>query len=214
MSAQEQDQCSTGVEVPQESLPSVSDYPGGLSACLEAILMAADQPQEAADLSRILRVDTKDVEECLSELATHFANEGHGFCLQHTARGWLFASDAAYQDIVASFITDPQSSRLSQAALESLAIVAYRQPVTRAQVAGIRGVNSDGVIRTLLVRGLIREDGLDHETRASLLTTTPLFLEKMGIDSVDHLPSLAPFLPEEDMAVTEISQHLQEDILR
>ena len=103
--------------------------------------------------------------------------------------------------------TDGQTARLSQAALEALAIVAYRQPVTRAQVAAIRGVNSDGVIRSLTVRGLIKEDGVDPESRAALLVTSEFFLDQMGLKSLDELPSLAPFLP----SVAEMTQSKSED---
>ena len=106
-----------------------------------------------------------------------------------------------------SFVTDGQTARLSQAALEALAIVAYRQPVTRAQVAAIRGVNSDGVIRSLTVRGLIKEDGVDPESRAALLVTSEFFLDQMGLKSLDELPSLAPFLP----SVAEMTQSKSED---
>ncbi|BDR54831.1 segregation and condensation protein B [Bombiscardovia apis] len=186
---------------------SVEDFPGGLPACLEAVLMAAEQPQPGEDLGRILGVDPAEVEACLNALAERIESEGHGYCLRKSVRGWLYTSNPAYQEVVAASLTDGQSARLSQAALEALAIVAYRQPITRAQVAGIRGVNSDGVMRSLLVRGLIREEGVDPETRAALLVTTALFLEKMGIDSVDQLPSLAPFLPEEASAVQEMAQH-------
>lgn len=99
---------------------------------------------------------------------------------------------------MSAFVTDGQTARLSQAALEALAIVAYKQPVTRAQVAAIRGVNSDGVIRSLTVRGLVREDGVDEDSRAALLVTSGLFLEHLGLESLDQLPPLAPFLPERE----------------
>ena len=111
------------------------------------------------------------------------------------------------EPVVSSFVTDGQTARLSQAALEALAIVAYRQPVTRAQVAAIRGVNSDGVIRSLTVRGLIKEDGVDPESRAALLVTSEFFLDQMGLKSLDELPSLAPFLP----SVAEMTQSKSED---
>jgi segregation and condensation protein B len=208
---------------------SVDDFPGGLAACLEAILMVADQPQTADDMARVLAVDEAQVSAALEGLRREyngsgstsagstpdgltpdgFIPEGHavasrgprGFELRHTARGWQFASRAEFEPVVAAFITDGQTARLSQAALEALAIVAYRQPVTRAQVAAIRGVNSDGVIRSLAVRGLIREEGTDPDSRAALLGTSELFLEQMGLNSLDELPSLAPFLP----AVSEMT---------
>ena len=105
--------------------------------------------------------------------------------------------------MVSAFVTDGQTARLSQAALEALAIVAYKQPVTRAQIAAIRGVNSDGVIRSLTVRGLVREEGTDPDSRAALLVTSGLFLEKMGLESLDQLPSLAPFMPSSESAMRE-----------
>ena len=185
---------------------AVDDFPGGLPACLEAILMVADQPQTATELARILALDRNTVEEALRAL--HDDYEGpRGFELRRTARGWQFASRAAFEPVVSSFVTDGQTARLSQAALEALAIVAYRQPVTRAQVAAIRGVNSDGVIRSLTVRGLIKEDGVDPESRAALLVTSEFFLDQMGLKSLDELPSLAPFLP----SVAEMTQSKSED---
>lgn len=108
-----------------------------------------------------------------------------------------------FEPVVSAFVTDGQTARLSQAALEALAIIAYRQPITRAQIAAIRGVNSDGVIRALIVRGLIREEGIEEESRAALLVTSPLFLEKMGLSSLEQLPELAPFLPDSVGAALE-----------
>ena len=128
---------------------AVDDFPGGLPACLEAILMVADQPQTATELARILALDRNTVEEALRALHDDYEGDEsrdirpRGFELRRTARGWQFASRAAFEPVVSSFVTDGQTARLSQAALEALAIVAYRQPVTRAQVAAIRGVNSD-----------------------------------------------------------------------
>ncbi|MBT1178101.1 SMC-Scp complex subunit ScpB [Bifidobacterium vespertilionis] len=174
---------------------NVNDYPGGLNACLEAVLMVADRPQTADDLARVLGVGESDVESALASMAARYDEELRGFELRRTARGWQFANRAEFEPVVAAFVTDGQTARLSQAALEALAIIAYKQPVTRAQVAAIRGVNSDGVIRSLAVRGLVREEGVDPDSRAALLVTSGLFLEKMGIDSLDQLPSLAPFLP-------------------
>lgn len=168
---------------------------GSLRACLEAILMAADQPQLPDDLARVLGVDEPKVEATLELMREDYDSERRGFELRHTVRGWQYASRAEFQPVVSAFVTDGQTARLSQAALEALAIIAYRQPVTRAQVAAIRGVNSDGVIRSLAVRGLIRQDGVDPESRAALLVTSALFLDYMGLDGLDQLPSLAPFLP-------------------
>ena len=166
---------------------AVEDFPGGLRACLEAILMAADQPQSEEDLARVLGVNPTLVGEAQERMQSGYDAAQRGFELRHTARGWQYASRAAFEPVVAAFVTDGQTARLSQAALEALAIIAYKQPVTRAQVAALRGVNSDG---------LIREDGVDEESRAALLVTSNLFLERMGLDGLDQLPSLAPFLPD------------------
>lgn len=192
---------------------AVDDFPGGLPACLEAILMVADQPQTATELARIVALDRNTVEEALRALHDDYEGDEsrgirpRGFELRRTARGWQFSSRAAFEPVVSSFVTDGQTARLSQASLEALAIVAYRQPVTRAQVAAIRGVNSDGVIRSLTVRGLIKEDGVDPESRAALLVTSEFFLDQMGLKSLDELPSLAPFLP----SVAEMTQSKSED---
>ncbi|MBT1164123.1 SMC-Scp complex subunit ScpB [Bifidobacterium felsineum] len=187
---------------PQDGF-TVEDFPGGLPSCLEALLIVADQPQTTADIARILHLDISVAEQALQALQCEYEGDAgagirpRGFELRHTARGWQFTSRAVFESIAATVATDGQTARLSQAALEALAIVAYRQPVTRAQVAAIRGVNSDGVIRSLSIHGLIKESGADPETRAALLVTSELFLERMGLDSLDQLPSLAPFLPSE-----------------
>lgn len=137
------------------------------------------------------------VEEIFKELAEQYRQQGRGFELNHTSRGWQLMSAQSYEQVVSSFVIDGQTARLSQAAVEALAIIAYKQPITRAQVTAIRGVNSDGVIRALSVRGLIREQGVDVQSRAALLVTSGLFLDKMGMESLAELPSLAPFLPED-----------------
>ena len=202
----EYDEHNGQTEVAEQSRPeyvdfTVDDFPGGLAACLEAILMVADQPQTVEDMARVLVVDESDVEDALRALRAEYEGDAargirpRGFELRHTARGWQFANRAEFEPVVSAFVTDGQTARLSQAALEALAIVAYRQPVTRAQVAAIRGVNSDGVIRSLAVRGLIAENGMDPDSRAALLVTSEFFLDQMGLNSLDELPSLAPFLP-------------------
>lgn len=191
---------------------AAEDFPGGLRACVEAVLMAADRPLMPADLARVLDVGPDEALEVLRELRDDYdggasgvgADAGgagavvtgtRGFELRQTARGWQLCSRKAFAPVVSRFVTDGQVARLSQAALEALAIIAYKQPVTRAQVTAIRGVASDGVIRSLAMRGLVREMGVDESTRAAVLGTTDLFLETMGLGSLDDLPSLAPFLP-------------------
>lgn len=174
---------------------AVEEMTGGLKACLEAILMVADEPVRAADAARVLAVDEAAVTEALERLRDSYETSQRGFELRRTPRGWLFSNRAEFAPVVRAFVADGQVARLSQAALEALAVIAYRQPVTRAQVAAVRGVGSDGVVRSLMVRGLVREKGVDADSRAALLVTTDLFLEKMGVDSLDDLPRLAPFLP-------------------
>lgn len=179
---------------------SVDEFPGGLQSCLEAILMVADEPQQADDLARVLAVDKERVEAVLQEMKVEYegGKERHsprGFELRHTVRGWQYSNRSVFGPVVSAFVTDGQMARLSQAALEALAIIAYKQPIARAQIAAIRGVNSDGVVRALNVRGLVREQGTDEDSRAALLVTTNLFLEKMGLESLDQLPELAPFMP-------------------
>ena len=193
----EYDEHNGQTEVAEQSRPeyvdfTVDDFPGGLAACLEAILMVADQPQTVEDMARVLVVDESDVEDALQALRAEYEGDAaRGI----RPRGLQFANRAEFEPVVSAFVTDGQTARLSQAALEALAIVAYRQPVTRAQVAAIRGVNSDGVIRSLAVRGLIAENGMDPDSRAALLVTSEFFLDQMGLNSLDELPSLAPFLP-------------------
>ncbi|WEV68423.1 SMC-Scp complex subunit ScpB [Bifidobacterium sp. ESL0769] len=197
---------------------TVEDFPGGVESCLEAILMVADQPQQAADLGRVLALDEDEVTAALESMQHEYdGDEAHnlaprGFELRHTARGWQYGNRAVFEPVVSAFVTDGQMARLSQAALEALAIVAYKQPVTRAQIAAIRGVNSDGVVRALSVRGLIREEGTDPDSRAALLVTTGLFLEKMGLDSLDQLPELAPFMPSASDVVNQAENATASDM--
>ncbi|WEV47770.1 SMC-Scp complex subunit ScpB [Bifidobacterium sp. ESL0690] len=194
---------------------TVEDFPGGVESCLEAILMVADQPQQAADLGRVLALDEDEVTAALESMQHEYDGDEtrnlapRGFELRHTARGWQYGNRAVFEPVVSAFVTDGQMARLSQAALEALAIVAYKQPVTRAQIAAIRGVNSDGVVRALSVRGLIREEGADPDSRAALLVTTGLFLEKMGLDSLDQLPELAPFMPAASDVVNQAEEAQQ-----
>ena len=165
---------------------------------LEAILMVVDEPVPAERLADVLDVDPDDVEQTLVSLAAEYVEQGRGFELRNLAGGWRFYSHPAAAPVVERFVVDGQQARLTQAALETLAIVAYQQPVTRGRLSAIRGVSSDGVVRTLHARGLIEEVGVEHETQATLFGTTTFFLEKLGLQSLDELPPLAPFLPAPD----------------
>ena len=174
-----------------------------LGAALEAILMVVDEPVTEAQLADVLDVAPDDVAERLTALASDYAASGRGFELRRAAGGWRYYTRGEYSGYVERFVLDGQSARLTQAALETLAVVAYRQPVTRSRISAIRGVNCDGVVRTLVTRGLLEESGTQPETGAYLYRTTALFLEKLGLDSVDELPPLAPFLPDDVNGLTD-----------
>jgi segregation and condensation protein B len=177
----------------------VDDLPGGLAAALEAILMVAEAPVPLPRLAAAVQRPAPVVADVLAALAAEYrGDEGarpRGFELREGAEGWRFYSRPALADVVGRFVLEGQSSRLSQAALETLAVIAYRQPVTRGQVSAVRGVNVDGVVRTLLARGLVAETGQDPTSGASLFGTTGEFLDRMGWTSLDELPALAPHLP-------------------
>jgi segregation and condensation protein B len=143
----------------------------------------------------VLEEPTNRVEAMLATLAEEYNRPGRGIDLRNVAGGWRLYTRGQYASYVERFVLDGQQIRLTQAALETLAVVAYKQPVTRSRVAAIRGVNCDGVIKTLVTRGLVEECGTE-ESGAHLYRTTKLFLEKLGINSTEDLPSLAPYLPE------------------
>jgi segregation and condensation protein B len=163
---------------------------------LEAILMVIDEPVSEILLSQVLEVPAERIAGVLIDLSTSYTAQGRGFDLRRAAGGWRFYTRPEYSVQVEKFVLDGQQLRLSQSSLETLAVVAYKQPVTRSRISAIRGVNCDGVIRTLITRGMIEECGSDPESGAHLYRTTTLFLEKLGLDAVDQLPSLAPFLPD------------------
>ena len=163
---------------------------------LEAIILVADQPAEPNLLAQLLEIPATRVEELCAELAGAYEEMGHGFVLARVAGGYRFQTAADLAPYVERFVLEGQSARLSAAALETLAIVAYKQPLSRAQVAAIRGVNVDGVMRTLQQRGYIEEVARDPGPgQAVLFGTTRLFLEKLGLDSLDDLPALGEFVP-------------------
>jgi segregation and condensation protein B len=187
--------------------------PGGARAALEAVLMVLDQPASAADLAAGLNLTVNTVQQLLLELQREydgytvkapdmeiasdagFTSSPRGFELRNVAGGWRIYSRAEFADIVGAFVLEGQTARLTQAALETLAVIAYRQPVSRARVSAIRGVNVDSVVRTLTQRGLIEDAGTDPESGAVLYRTTSYFLERMGIGSVAELPQISPHLP-------------------
>jgi segregation and condensation protein B len=171
--------------------------PADLNASLEAILLVADEPVPLGVLAQVLELPRGTVGEALAELAELYTAQGRGFDLREVAGGWRFYTRSEYAPVVEKFVRDGQEVRLTQAALETLAVVAYRQPVGRAQVSAVRGVNCDGVMRTLTLRGLVEEAGTDPETSAILFRTTSYFLERLGLAGLDQLPELAPFLPDQ-----------------
>jgi segregation and condensation protein B len=173
-----------------------SEQGPGLRASLEAILLVVDEPVPEVVLAQVLERPRGQIGATLAELSAAYDREGRGFDLRHVAGGWRFYTREECAPVVERFVRDGQEVRLTQAALETLAVVAYRQPVSRSRVSAVRGVNCDAVMRTLTLRGLVEEAGTEHETGAILYRTTPYFLERLGLASLDDLPDLAPFLPE------------------
>jgi segregation and condensation protein B len=160
--------------------------------------MVVDEPVSEIILAQITEIPTEQVSQSLQEMAASYEESGRGFELRQVAGGWRFYSHPDLAPVVEKFVLDGQQSRLTQAALETLAVIAYRQPVSRARVSAIRGVNVEAVMKTLITRGLVEERGLEPETGAILYGTTSFFLEKIGLNKVEDLPALAPFLPDVD----------------
>lgn len=182
------------VEAERDTLVDVPLAP--LRPALEAVLMVADQPLDAVALATAVGYPVEEVVAALQLLAEEYTEQERGFDLRAVAGGWRYYTREEYAAVVESFVLEGQQARLTQAALETLAVVAYKQPVSRARVSAIRGVNVDGVMRTLLTRGLVEEAGQDEVTGAHLYRTTSYFLERIGVQSLDELPELAPYLPD------------------
>lgn len=173
------------------------------AACIEAVLLVSDEPVPARSLAALLDLPEQQVDDLLQALAAGYDVQERGFELRAVAGGWrLFTRDNCAQ-VVERFVVDGQQARMTQAALETLAVIAYRQPVTRQRVSAVRGVNVDGVVRTLVSRGLIIEAGSDDTTGATLYRTTSLLLDRLGLRSLDELPSLAPLLPDLDDVLSD-----------
>jgi segregation and condensation protein B len=169
-----------------------------LRGAVEAILMVVDEPVSDVTLAQILERPRAEIGAMLTDIAADLDASQRGFELRAVAGGWRFYTRAEYAEVVERFVMTGQQARLTQAALETLAIVAYRQPVSRARVSAIRAVNVDGVMRTLVTRGLVEEAGIDEASGAVLYRTTTYFLERLGMQSLDELPSLGPYLPDLD----------------
>lgn len=177
----------------------VDDAPGGARSALEAVLMVVDEPVTEMALAAALELPVEEVRAHLSHLEQEYAADQRGFTLRDVAGGWRMYSRSEFAPVVEKFVLDGQQARLTQASLETLAVIAYRQPVARGRVSAVRGVNVDGVVRTLISRGLIEELAGPGEGGAVLFRTTPYFLQRMGLRSLDELPDLAPYLPDADI---------------
>lgn len=206
---QSRDDGNRDEQQPDEAL-DLDVLPGGAKAALEAVLMVIDEPATEFGLATALLLPVDRVRSLLAELRAEYdgytgedpapdsasaATTSRGFELRNVAGGWRIFSRSTFAPVVSRFVLEGQTAKLTQASLETLAVIAYRQPVPRARVSAIRGVNVDSVIRTLTQRGLIEEAGTDPEFGAVLYQTTSYFLERMGIGSVAELPKLAPHLP-------------------
>lgn len=188
----------------RDAAPDITAHPGqsaelqpgspALRKVIEAILVVADQPVTDVEIAQVTEQPRADVAEVLAQLALSYVSDDRGFELRAVAGGWRLYSAPDCAHHVERFVLEGQQARLTQAALETLAVIAYRQPVTRAAISAIRGVNVEGVVRTLVTRGLVEEVG-QESSGATLYATTTYFLSRLGLNSVDELPSLAPFLP-------------------
>ncbi|MDO4917256.1 MAG: SMC-Scp complex subunit ScpB [Rothia sp. (in: high G+C Gram-positive bacteria)] len=189
-----------------DELARVELLPGGVKASIEAILAVVDQPVSARELSAALIVSEATIEKALDDLSREYngyddgeqVHEPRGYELRQVGGGWRLYSRSTFSPWVAKFVGGKSTAKLSKSVMETLTVVAYQQPVTRNYVAGVRGVNIDAAFRTLRQRGLIAETVPDSETGAHQFVTTELLLEKLGINSLDELPPLAPFLPDLD----------------
>ena len=198
------DQAENSVEV--EAIEAVTEPSEGqlahvydeatLARSIEAILMVVDEPVTEITLATVLEVTVDQVVAALNSLAGSY--EDRGFTLKAINGGWRFYSAPEFSSVVEKFVLDGQQNRLTQAALETLAVIAYRQPVSRARVSAIRGVNVEAVMKTLITRGLVDEYGIENETGAILYKTTSYFLERLGLNRLEDLPPLAPHLPDID----------------
>jgi segregation and condensation protein B len=181
-----------------------------LTAVLEALLLVVDTPVPVATLATVTQQTTDRVEAAVRRMASELTDRGSGIDLREAAGGWRMYTRARFAPYVERLLLDGARSKLTRAALETLAVVAYRQPVTRARVSAVRGVNVDGVMRTLLARGLITEAGTDSDTGAIIFATTELFLERLGLSSLSDLPDIAPMLPDIDM-IDDLSESLDQE---
>ena len=175
-----------------------------LDSALEAVLLVVDAPVETEVLAAAVDQPVGRTRQALRRVQARYTEAGSGIDLRRVGAGWRLFTRDRFAPVVEKLLLDGQRAKLTRAALETLAVIAYRQPVSRARVAAVRGVNVDGVIRTLVVRGLIEESGTDSETGGILYVTTELFLERLGLSSLEDLPPIAPLLPEVE-AIDDVS---------
>lgn len=169
-----------------------------VKAAIEAILMVCEEPVSSHVLAQVLELSLEETETHLGQMREEYSQVGRGFQLREIAGGWRFYSAPAQAPFVERFVVEGQPAKLTQAALETLAVIAYRQPVSRARVSAIRGVNVEAVMKTLVTRGLVEEVGIEYETGAVLYSTTKVFLERLGLNAISDLPPIAPLLPDRD----------------
>jgi len=194
-------------EVPTE-LEELDD--ADLTRVLEALLLVVDTPVNAETLAAATEQPVYRINDALHRIAEEFTARGSGIDLREMGGGWRMYTRARFAPYVERLLLDGARSKLTRAALETLAVVAYRQPVTRARISAVRGVNVDAVIRTLLARGLVTEAGSDSDTGATMFATTELFLERLGLASLNELPDIAPLLPDVDV-IDELSDNLDSE---
>ena len=175
-----------------------------IQAQIEALLILATEPLSEVELAQTLDEPADEVASALARLASFYDQTGRGFELRRVGAGWRYYTRPEYAGIIARSVLEGQQSKLSQASLETLAVIAYLQPISRARISAVRGVNVDGVVRTLISRGLVEEVDKDQTSGAGLLGTTAYFLERMGLTSLTDLPALAPNLPD--------ASHLDEEL--
>lgn len=184
--------------------PDAPRDPSSITGPLEALLFMASEPMSTAELAQALDVPKPVVWDALDQLRTFYDETNRGFELREVGQGWRYYTRPEHHGVIAAWILEGQHGRLSQAALETLAVVAYLQPIARSRVSAIRGVNVDGVMRTLVTRELIEETERDPESGAMRFKTTDYFLERMGLASLDQLPPIAPHLPEASALEAEL----------
>ncbi len=209
MTEQYTDQPAEGVEGSEYILDSIMDE-GELIRVLEALLLVVDTPVSAEALGSATEQPVHYVTETLRRMADGYAARDSGIELREAGGGWRLYTRSRFAPYVERLLLDGARSKLTRAALETLAVVAYRQPVTRARVSAVRGVNVDAVIRTLVARGLITEAGTDSDSGATTFATTELFLERLGLSSLTELPDIAPLLPDVDV-IDDLTESLDSE---